>query len=50
MAEERLEVPLSDLLRWLVVAGLIIVGVVMYLVLAPSTPAVVTPASQEQLP
>jgi len=50
MAEERFEVPLSDLLRWLVVAALIVLGVVLYMVLAPETPAVVTPAPQEQAP
>ncbi len=41
MADERLEVPLSDLMRWLTVAVLIVLGIVLYMVLAPDTPAIV---------
>lgn len=50
MADERLEVPLSDLMRWLTVAVLIVLGIVLYMVLAPDTPAIVNPAAQEQVP
>jgi hypothetical protein len=50
MADERLEVPLSDLMRWLSVAALIVLGVVLYMVLAPDTPPVANPAVQEAQP
>ncbi len=50
MADERLEVPLSDLLRWLVVFGLVVLGIVLYMVLAPQTEPVVHPAGQELAP
>jgi hypothetical protein len=47
MADERLDVPLSDLVRWIVVGFLILGGIVTYLMLAPRTPAVAAPISQE---
>jgi hypothetical protein len=50
MADERLEVPMSDLLRWLVIFGLVVLGIVLYMVLAPKTEPVVHPASQELAP
>jgi hypothetical protein len=50
MADERLEVPLSDLMRWMVVLGLVLAGIVLYMVLAPGTDRVVRPAGQEQAP
>lgn len=50
MADERLEVPLSDLLRWLVVFGLVVLGIVLYMVLAPGTDPVVRPVGQELAP
>ncbi|HET8634540.1 MAG TPA: hypothetical protein VFL88_10380 [Gemmatimonadales bacterium] len=50
MADERLEVPLSDLLRWLVVLGLVVLGIVLYMVLAPGSDPVVRPAGQELAP
>jgi len=50
MADERLEVPLSDLMRWLSVAALIVLGVVLYMALARDTPPVANPAVQEAQP
>lgn len=50
MADERLEVPLSDLLRWLVVFGLVVLGIVLYMVFARGTEPPVRPAGQELAP
>jgi hypothetical protein len=47
MADERLDVPLSDLVRWIVVGLLILAGIVTYLTLSPRTPAVAAPVAQE---
>ena len=50
MADERAEVSLSDLTRWLVVAAVVLAGIVLFLIMAPRTPAVVSPATQELAP
>jgi hypothetical protein len=50
MADERLEVPLSDLMRWLIVFGLVGVGIVLYMVMAPGSEPLVHPAGQEAVP
>ncbi|HET7601659.1 MAG TPA: hypothetical protein VFK36_01495 [Gemmatimonadales bacterium] len=41
---------MSDLLRWLVVFGLVLLGIVLYMVLAPRSEPVVSPAGQEVAP
>ncbi len=50
MAEERVDATLPELLRWIVMAAVVIAGVVLYLWLAPTTRAVVPPAGQELTP
>ena len=47
MAEERLEVALPDLGRWLAVAALIAAGLGLFLWLAPSTERVIEPVASE---
>jgi hypothetical protein len=47
MAEERAEVALPELTRWLVVAALILAGVALYLWLAPRTAPLARPAARE---
>jgi hypothetical protein len=47
MADERLEVALPDLGRWLAVAALIVGGIVLFLWLAPSTDRVIEPVPAE---
>ena len=50
MAEEREEVPLRGLLRWLVVAAIVLAGVVLYFALgqgaAPVVPSVMVESGQ----
>ncbi|HET7111215.1 MAG TPA: hypothetical protein VFI41_10090 [Gemmatimonadales bacterium] len=50
MADERLEVPLSDLMRWLIVFGLVVVGIVLYMTMASGTEPAVRPVGQELAP
>ena len=50
MADERAEVSVSDLTRWLAVAAVVLAGIVLFLLMAPRTPAVVSPAAQEVAP
>jgi hypothetical protein len=45
MADERFEVALPDLGRWLAVAVLIVAGLILFLWLAPSTPPLIDPMS-----
>ena len=47
MADERLEVALPDLGRWLAVAVLIVAGIVLFLLLAPSTERIIEPVPAE---
>jgi hypothetical protein len=47
MANERTEVALSDLKRWLAVAGIILAGVALYFWLAPRTHPIVETVSPE---
>jgi hypothetical protein len=47
MADERLEVALPDLGRWLAVAVLIAGGIVLFLLLAPATDRVIEPVPVE---
>lgn len=50
MANERTEVTLADLGRWLAVAGIILAGIALYFWLAPRTHPIVEPMSQEMAP
>lgn len=50
MADERLEVALPDLGRWLAVAVLIVVGIGLYLWLAPSTRPIIDEPGIEVAP
>lgn len=47
MADERSDASLPDLMRWILIAAVIVVGIVLYFRLAPRTRPVVEPASQE---
>ena len=47
MADERLEVALPDLGRWLAVAVLIVAGIALFLWLAPSTERIIEPVPAE---
>ena len=50
MADERADVAPPELARWIVIAAVVIVGIVLYFRLAPSTHPVVAPAGQEATP
>jgi hypothetical protein len=50
MDKERTELAGSELLRWAVVAAIIIAGMVLFFWLAPSTEPVVPPTVQEATP
>lgn len=50
MADERLEVALPDLGRWLLVAVLIVAGLVLFLWFAPSSERVIEPVPAEAIP
>jgi hypothetical protein len=50
MTDERTELPLADLLRWLALAVLVVGGIVLYLWLAPGVPSVVEPATSNWKP
>ncbi len=50
MADERVDATLPELLRWIVMAAVVVAGVVLYLWLAPATRAVVPPVGQEVAP
>ncbi len=47
MSDERTELSGGEAARWLLVAVLIIVGVVLYFVFAPDSRPVATPSIQE---
>ena len=47
MPDERADVALPDLMRWIVIAVVVIIGIVLYFRLAPRTRPVVEPAGQE---
>ena len=47
MADERLEVALPDLGRWLAVAVLVVAGIALFLWLAPSTERIIEPVPAE---
>jgi hypothetical protein len=47
MSEERTEVGGGEAARWLLVAVLIVVGVVLYFIFAPDSRPVATPSIQE---
>ncbi len=47
MADERSDVALPDLMRWIVIAGVVIIGIVFYFRLASRTSPVVEPSGQE---
>jgi hypothetical protein len=50
MDKDRIEVPGSELLRWAVVAAIIIAGIGLYFYFARSTQPVVPPSVQEAAP
>jgi hypothetical protein len=47
MADERSDAALPDLMRWILIAAVVIIGIVLYFRLAPRTHPVVEPAGQE---
>lgn len=47
MADERADVALRDLMRWIVIAVVVIIGIVLYFRTAPRTSPIVEPAGQE---
>jgi hypothetical protein len=47
MSDERTEVSGGEVARWLLVAVLIVVGVLLYFVFAPDSRPVATPSIQE---
>lgn len=49
MSEERTEIQTSELSRWLVLLGVILLGIVLYFWLAPGTEPVVHPVQSEAL-
>ena len=50
MEHERVELSGSELIRWLVVAALIIVGIGLFFYFAPSSKPVVPPSVDESAP
>jgi len=50
MADERSRIPGADLARWLFVAVLLIVGIVLYFRFAPHAEPIVTPILQDASP
>jgi hypothetical protein len=49
MSEERTEIQITELSRWLVLLGVILLGIVLYFWLAPRTGPVVHPVQSEAL-
>ncbi|HEY8256244.1 MAG TPA: hypothetical protein VIG08_01160 [Gemmatimonadales bacterium] len=47
MSDERMVVGGGEVARWLLVAALIVVGIVLYFVFAPDSRPVATPSIQE---
>ena len=47
MDHERAEVTGSELIRWIIVAALVIVGIVLFFYFAPDTQPVVSPTVEE---
>ena len=47
MVDERAEVALRGLMRWIVIAAVVAIGIVLYFRLAPRTRPVVPPAGSE---
>lgn len=50
MDDDRAELSGSDLLKWAVVAAIIIAGIALFFYYAPSTEPVVPPTVQESAP
>lgn len=50
MDHDRAELSGSELIRWLIVAALIVAGVGLFFYFAPSTKPVVTPSVEESSP
>jgi hypothetical protein len=50
MDKDREELAASELIRWAVVAAIIIAGIVLFFYFAPSTEPVVPPSVQESTP
>lgn len=50
MSDERSRIPTGDLMRWLFVALLLAIGIVLYFRYAPGAPRVVTPTMQDSNP
>ncbi len=47
MSEDRAVVSVSQLARWMLVAGLVVLGIVLYFIFAPDSRPVATPTIQE---
>ena len=47
MTDERTEIRGAEMGRWLLVAALVVVGVILYFVFAPDSRPVATPSVQE---
>ena len=47
MTDERTEIGGAESVRWLLVAALVVIGVVLYFVFAPDSRPVATPSVQE---
>ncbi len=50
MDHDRVELSGSELIRWLVVAALVIAGIALFFYFAPSTEPVVRPSVEESSP
>jgi hypothetical protein len=50
MADERSRIPAGELGRWLFVAALLIVGVILYFRYAPGAQPIVRPVTQDSAP
>ena len=50
MDNNRVELSASELVRWALVAAVIIAGLVLFFYLAPSTDPVIAPTVQERAP
>lgn len=48
MADERSEIAISELARWLVIAVVLVTGIALYFWLAPTTPPVARPAVEHE--
>jgi hypothetical protein len=47
MADERADVPLRALVRWIIIAAVVLIGIGLYFRLAPRSRPVVAPSASE---